>query len=173
LIFNTANIQYQAYPMDGTIPLQDSRYLLYYARDSPIEKPRKSLPETKIDGPASELGLDTLLLQKQEVIDAKVRMILSEIYQRRLMKESNLYRINLDQCSFRNLTFAVGEHLWDKRRLDLERRIIDLEEEKRAEETNYFKDLLFLRKELRESLIERMEEEQKTSVLMSTVDESI
>ena len=172
MILNTASNLYQAYPIPDRIPPHDPEYLLRYTRVHAVEKVDKSLLENKISGPASDPGLDTLLLQKQELVDSKIQMILYEIIQRRLMKDYNLYRINLDQCSFRNLTFAVGEHCWDKRRLDIERRIIDLEEEKRTEQTSYFKDLLFLRKELRESLIERMEEDQKTKMLMGMEGET-
>jgi len=49
----------------------------------------------------------------------------------------------------------------DRRRIELEEKILDLEQEKRREKAGYFRDVLFLRKELRESLIEKLEEEQK------------
>ena len=44
---------------------------------------------------------------------------------------------------------------------------LDLEEQKRKELANYFKDVLFLKKELRESLVEKLEEDQKHGLLMN------
>jgi len=101
------------------------------------------------------------MFQKQEIIDSRIHMLVSEIYQRHTLQNDNLYRISLDQCACRNLIFDMGDHVWDKRRLDFERKIIDLEQEKRRELTSYFKAVLFLRKELRETLIEKLEEKQK------------
>ena len=45
------------------------------------------------------------------------------------------------------------------------------EEEKRKEQTAYFRDILFLRKELRESLIDKLEERQKTDLLLDQKEE--
>jgi len=98
-------------------------------------------------------------------------MLLSEIYQRQTIKKDNLYRINLDQCSFKNLIFDMGDSVWDKRRSELESKIIDLEQEKRREQTSFFGDILFLRKELRESLIEKLEDKQKAGLLINQKEE--
>jgi hypothetical protein len=170
LIFNTASTLYRAQPDSTWTALPDPEYLRAYSTYHPRGNLERSLDEGTPSEVAPELGLDTLLLQRREIVDSKIRMVLSDIYQRRFIKDDNLYRINLDQCSFRNLVFYLGEHCWDKSRMELERRIIDLEEEKRAEEKSYFKDLLFLKKELRESLIEHMEEEQKAKMLSDQVE---
>ncbi len=98
-------------------------------------------------------------------------MLYSEIYERRQIKETNLYRINLDQCCFKNMIYDIGDHLWDRNRVELERRIVDLEQDKRREASNYFRDISFIRKELRESLIEKKEEEQKANLLMNQQEE--
>ncbi len=120
---------------------------------------------------ATGLGLEGLLYQKQEVIDSKIRMVLSEIDQRRLMKDYHLYRIDCDQCSCRNLVYFIGMDYKDRRRVDIEKKIIDLEQEKRRERAAYFRDVLFLRKELRESFIEKLEEEQKAEIFMNPKEE--
>ena len=109
--------------------------------------------------------LTDLLSQRGLLIDSRVDMILADIDQRRMIKETNLYRINLDQCAHRNTIFSRGEDLWDKNRLKLEENILGLEEEKRKEESSYFRDILFLKKELRDFLIEKMEEGQKAALL--------
>jgi len=62
--------------------------------------------------------------------------------------------------------------MWDKKRMDVERKIIDLEQEKRREQTDYFRDILFLKKELRETLIEKLEEKQRLALLAEEAEES-
>jgi hypothetical protein len=120
----------------------------------------------------ADYGLEHLMLQRQDLIFSKIDMLYSEIYERRKIKETNLYRINLDQCCFKSMIYARGDHLWDRSRLELEHNIIGLEQDKRREESNYFRDISFIRKELRESLIEKKEEEQKANLLMNQQEES-
>ncbi|MCX5835740.1 MAG: hypothetical protein NTX62_01975 [Deltaproteobacteria bacterium] len=116
-------------------------------------------------------GLEGLLYQRQEVIDSKIQMVLTEINQRRILKDENLYKIDLDQCTCLNLIYHIGKDYKDKRRVDIEKKIIDLEEEKRREKTTYFRDILFLRKELRESFIEKLEEDQKADIFITKQEE--
>jgi hypothetical protein len=97
-------------------------------------------------------------------------MLYSEIYKRHKVKEMNIYHINLDQCAFRNLIYQTNDYIWDKKRVEFEKKIIDLEQEKRREEANCFKDTLFIQKELRQSLIEKLEEEQKASLFTNQVE---
>lgn len=130
-----------------------------------------SLPYCKTPAPSS-LGLEDFLGLRQGVIDAKIRMILKEIDQRRVLKEDNLYRICLDQCTCRSLIHQLGTTYMDKRSVDLERKTIDLEQEKRQEVTSYFRDILFLRKELRESIIEDLEESQKLNIFINKPEET-
>ena len=120
----------------------------------------------------SSAGLEDLLGQRQDVIDAKIRMILKEIDQRRTLKDDNLYKICLDQCTCKTLIHQLGVHYIDKRWVDLEKKTIDLEQEKRKEITSYFRDILFLRKELRESVIENLEETQKLDIFMNKPEET-
>ena len=119
----------------------------------------------------ADYGLEHLMLQRQDLIFSKIDMLYSEIYERHNIKEANLYQINLDQCCFKNMIYERGDHLWDKNRLELEHKIIDLEQDKRREASNYFRDISFIRKELRESLIEKKEEEQKANLLMNQPEE--
>jgi hypothetical protein len=120
----------------------------------------------------SSLDLEDLLGQRQDVIDAKIRMILKEIDQRRVLKDDNLYKICLDQCTCKTLVHQLGIPYMDKRWVDLEKKTIDLEQEKRQEMTSYFRDILFLRKELRESIIENLEETQKLDIFMNKPEET-
>lgn len=114
-----------------------------------------------------ELDIQTLLNQRGQVIEARVEMILDEIEKRRMIKDRNLSQITRDQCIQRNAILTRGDQVWDKYRVKFEQDILRLETERRKELSSYFKDLLFLRKELRDSLIEKMEEDQKAALLPS------
>lgn len=128
--------------------------------------------ERKAVSYATDLGLEGLLYQKQEVINSKIQMVLTEINQRRIMKDYHIYRIDLDLCTCQNLISFIGTHYKDKRRIDIEKKIIDLDQEKRRERTSYFRDILFLRKELRESFIEKLEENQKAEIFINLPEEN-
>lgn len=109
--------------------------------------------------------------QRRDVIHSKIKMLISEIYNRYELKKENIYQIDLDQCACRNLIYLMGDVYLDRRRIDLERKIIDLGQEKRSEQAGCFKDILFLKKELRESLIEKLEEEQKSDFFTNKAEE--
>ena len=116
-------------------------------------------------------GLDALISQRMDIILSKSHLLLSEIHQRYRLREENLYQISVDQCTCKNLIYLLGDDLMDKRRLDLERQIIGLEQEKRNEKGNYFRDTLFLRKEFRETVIEKLEEDQKAALLTNQLED--
>ena len=115
-------------------------------------------------------GLEGILYQRQEVIDARIKMILSEIDQRRILKEENIHQIGLSQCTCRGMIYELKQRYLDRRVVDLEKKMIDLEQEKRQEQTGYFRDILFLRKELRETIVEKLEEEQKAEFFGSPLE---
>jgi len=117
------------------------------------------------------VDLEHLMLKRGEIMDSKLQMLLSEIYCRHIIKKENLYDISIDQCTCRNLIYFIGNDCLDTKRIELERKIIDLEQEKRKEKAGYFNDILFLKKELRETLIEKLEEEQKAMILNKPEEE--
>lgn len=109
-------------------------------------------------------GLEGLMEQKQRLIHARIRMLDYDLQHRYGLMNQNLYEIALNQCTCRNLIYRIGEDTLDKRRIELERKILDLDQERRREQTDSFRDILFLKKELRDSLIEGLEEQQKASI---------
>ena len=113
----------------------------------------------------SGLGLDDLLAQRADLVDYRVQLIIEEIEERRRILDRNVYAINQDQCAHRNIVLLRGEDIWDKYRFKLEQEILGLEENKRREESAYFRDILFLKRELRDSLIEQKEESHKAAFL--------
>ena len=116
-------------------------------------------------------GLEELMFKRGEIIDSKINLVLSDIYQRREFQHDNAYHICLDQCACRNLINELDEDVWDRNRIELEKKIIDLEQEKRMEQTSYFRDILFLKRELREAMIEKLEENQKTDMFLDQKEE--
>lgn len=137
--------------------------IIYPIEESGSENTKDSLP--------GAFDLTDLIQQKSQLVDSKIQMIVTDIYQRYRLKNDNLYRIYLDQCACRNLAHHLDETLWDRQRLDLEKKMIDLERDLRQEKLWYFRDILFLKKELRESCIERMEEQNKTKMILGNTEE--
>ena len=171
MIFTTTNTNPESQNLPGLYVPLDPRYLYIENQHSVTNRYNTNPLSTDTKAPPYGLGLDHFMYQKQQVILSKILMLNSEIYQRYTLRGQSLYHINLDQCTCRNLIYHIGEDVLDKRRIELEEKIIDLEQEKRKEKGNYFRDILFLRKELRGSLIEKLEEEQKASLLMSQGEE--
>ena len=62
---------------------------------------------------------------------------------------------------------ARGDEFFDRQRIDLENKILDLEAEKRREETALFRDLSFLSKELRFEKVSALEEQHKQALFKS------
>ena len=138
-------------------------YLPYSKSGMPPEFPAIIPAEPPGYFPVStDTSVDSLLAQRGELIDSRMEMILSDIDQRRSIKDKNFYQILVDQCSCKNLIFD-REDIKVPDRLRIEQKIIDLEENKRREEVSYFRDIMFLKRDLRYALIEKMEEEQKCS----------
>ena len=78
------------------------------------------------------------------------------------MQKSNLHQIDEDKTSCRNLinTICDDNYLVPKR-IELEQKVLDLEQEKRKQQVDAFRDLFQLKRELREAVIEELEEKQK------------
>ena len=144
----------------------DPKYVYQYQSSSTLTGDNTYLPVESSSG-GMGAGLDDLMNQRNEVIQSKIQLLVSEIDKRYFLKNENLSGICQDQCSCRNLIYLMGDMYMDRRRIELERKIIDLEQEKRGEKSAYFRDILFIKKELRESLIEKLEENQKTSMFMN------
>lgn len=167
LIINTSNPNYenQNIPITSNYAFPAVKYFYpqrYGYQTANVQYPVSS--PTYEQSPVPSTGLESLLYQRQEVIQAKIQMVLSEINQRRILKDENLSQIDLDQNTCRNIIYRMRRYYVDRQRVDMEKKIIDLEEEKRREKTTYFRDILFLRKELRESFVEKLEEDQKAEL---------
>ena len=144
----------------------DPRYIYRLDHYKTPARYQSNDPQEVQTGITGDMGIEQLFAQKQEIIDSKIQMLYLEMGSRAVLKEKNLYSINYDQCGFRNLIYKMCQYSFDRRRVELERKIIDLEQEKRREEKDFFKDLMFLNKELRFAKIEEMEEKQKQALCL-------
>lgn len=112
-------------------------------------------------------GIEGFLQQKHDVVTYRIQMLYSEMGLRSYINGQILYRINYDQCTCKNLIIARGDEFLDRQRMDLENKILDLEQEKRREETAFFRDISFLNKDLRFARIEALEEKQKQALCLN------
>jgi len=116
-----------------THPLMPSPYP-YTERPSPSYSVtggyQSSLPvDLKKDLFLGNMG-DDFLTQKREIINSKLTLLFTELTNRYRLTKENLSAISYDQCTCRNLISAMDEDRWDRNRLQLEQKIIDLEGEK-------------------------------------------
>ena len=168
MILNTTNNGFDGENPPVLYAPIDPKYI-YPGKENPVSTAYFSDPLSPEDNYQSAgNGLDSLMSQRREIVHSRIQMLVSEIYQRHKLQDENLYKICRDQCDCRNLIFDIGDHIWDNKRMELERKIIDLEKEKRMEQTSYFRDILFLKKEFREALIEELEDRQKADLFMNS-----
>jgi hypothetical protein len=116
---------------------------------------------------ATTPGIEEFLQQKQYINQYQIQMIYAAMGVRSYINGQILYRINYDQCTCRKLIMGRGGIFYDRQRMELENKILDLESEKRREETAFFRDLSFLNKELRFAKIEALEEKHKQALCLN------
>jgi hypothetical protein len=168
--FNTTTRGYAGQDIPGLYIPIDPKYI--YAEANMVDR-RYDRNRSYIDSNNSITGdgFEQLISQRQNLIFSNIEMLYTEIDKRQRIKDMNIYRINIDQCYFKNLIYQMNDNIWDKNRVELERKIIDLEQEKRKEEANCFKDTLFIQKDLRQSLVEKLEEQQKANLFLNQPEE--
>ena len=112
--------------------------------------------------------LDQLMGEKRELLHSKIEMILVGIEERKKIKQENLYKIDIDSCDCTNMIFQMPPYRkygFDKERLTVEKMKKDLEKQKRMEEVNYFRDLALLQKDLKDTIIEYLSEQNKQNLI--------
>ncbi len=113
------------------------------------------------------LSLEGMLGAKIQRREDRIEAVIEAIDKRRLIKEENLYGIERDLCACQNLIFEMGYKVYRRDRdwIGLETRKIDLERDRRMELAAYFRDILFLGKELRDTVEYRRSIEEKAKLL--------
>jgi len=110
---------------------------------------------------------DEIFKDRLDLIRSKLELILLQLDQRKAINQNILYQIDKDSCKVQTLNLAMGPGAYEmgRERLTLEQMQFDLKQQKRMEETGYFKDTGLLNTQLKDTLIEYMEEKQKSALL--------
>ena len=110
---------------------------------------------------------DEIFKDRLDLIRSKLELILLQLDQRKTINQKILYQIDKDSCRVQTLNLEMGPGAYEmgRERLTLEQMQFDLKRQKRMEETGYFKDTGLLNTQLKDTLIEYMEEKQKSALL--------
>jgi hypothetical protein len=110
---------------------------------------------------------DEIFKDRLDLIRSKLELILLQLDQRRTINKKILYQIDTDSCRVQTLNLEMGPGAYEmgRERLTFEQMQFDLKRQKRMEETGYFKDTGLLNTQLKDTLIEYMEEKQKSALL--------
>ena len=110
---------------------------------------------------------DEIFKDRLDLIRSKLELILLQLDQRKAINQKILYQIDMDSCKVQNLYLEMGPGAYEKgrERLTLEQMKFDLKRHKRKEEKGYYKDKGLLNTQLKDTIIEYMEEKQKSALL--------
>ena len=110
---------------------------------------------------------DEIFKNRLDLIRSKLELILLQLNQRKAINQKILYQIDKDSCKVQTLNLEMGPKAYEmgRERLTLEQMQLELKQQKRMEETSYFKDTGLLNTELKDTLIQYMEEKQKNALL--------
>ena len=127
----------------------------------------QTLYQTSTKKDALEEEIDNIFRDKQTLIRSKIELILLQLEQRKKINQEVLYEIDNDSCKAQNLIFEMGYRVYriDRDRITLEKTKLDLESQKRLEGVSYFRDTGMLNRDLKETLIEYLNEVQKTKLI--------
>jgi len=118
---------------------------------------------------SSKGSIEDIFEDRITLIRSKIELLLVQLSERKKIHEDVIYQIDTDSCTAQNLILykASVEQYYGiyRERINIERIKFDLEDQKRRENTNYFRDTALLNRELREALIEYQEEVQKNSLI--------
>ncbi len=144
-------------------PIAGSNYLLNESYLGTVGVMRTERDVSSTENSTVALMLDS----KVDRSDRRIEAVIEAMEKRRLIKEENLSGIEQDICTCRNLIFEMGYKVYRRDRdwIALETRQIDLERDRRMELAAYFRDILLLGKELRDTVEYRRSIEDKTKLL--------
>lgn len=116
--------------------------------------------------------LDSFFTDKLELNRLHVSGLISQIHRRNNMKDENLYRIDKDMMKCQSKLFEI-EHIpkWynaniTRTRNTLEKEILALEKEKRAEYVSWWRDLVLIKKDLINTFKEFKSAEQRQNLVL-------
>ena len=109
-------------------------------------------------------SLDAILNSKKDLLMDKLAMLTQALGERRQIKTDLFQNIQKDSTWCQNQIFGI-EKLYDpKLEREWKRNMLDLNRERRQEQTSYFRDLTMIQQELRDTMLEYIKERQMDSL---------
>jgi hypothetical protein len=110
---------------------------------------------------------DSLFEDRLGLIRSKLELIILQLSERKKINRKILYQIEQDACRVQNLYFELGPKAYEPtgEKLSLEKMRFDLQRQRRNEQSAYFNDVAFLNRELRDTLIQYLDEIQKNQLM--------
>jgi hypothetical protein len=125
-------------------------------------------------GKESSESIDEIFKDRLSLIRSKIELILLQLAQRKEINQKISNQIDEDSCNAQNLIFTMDPKQYQigRDRIQLERIKFDLERQRRMERASYFRDTGFLNKELKDTLIQYLDETQKSSLIGEMEEET-
>ena len=122
---------------------------------------------------SSSDAVDDIFEDRLGLIRSKLDLILLQLRRRKEINQHILYQIDYDSCRVQNLYFDLGDRAYavGADRLTIEKLKLDLERQRRMEQVSYFRDTGMLNTDLKDTLIQYLEEVQKSEFLNGEDDE--
>jgi hypothetical protein len=148
------------------IPPPPTPYPVPYRENRLVNHILETIHQKDLKANRSE-GIEALFKDRLDLMRSRIELLLLLLNQRKEIKERILYKIDEDGCKTQSLIFEMGARAcqMDRERLTLERIKLDLEQQKRMELVNYFRDTGMLNKDLKDALIQYLGETQKRSMI--------
>ena len=110
---------------------------------------------------------DDIFENRLGLIRSKLELILLQLKKRKEINTDILYQIEIDSCRVQSLQFELCPLPYEMGpdKITLEKMKLDLQRQKRMEQVSYFKDTGFLNRDLKETLIQYLEEVQKSDLI--------
>ena len=155
-----------------------------FSRQEDLLTKSKNL-EDRTSGNNNDL-INTFFSDKVAMVRATLENILSQIEERKRIKEKNVVSIRKDMCKCQSylleieaLTKLLYTHdiSMGRRRTNLDGQMFSLKKDLRAEELSYWRDLVFLKKEFMETLKEYQAAKKRKGLLstnyLNTLEEKV
>lgn len=129
-------------------------------------------PAIDEENPSGFDSLDSFFTEKLALDKLHISGLISQIYKRNEIKDSNLYKIDTDIIKCRTQLFEIENipKLYDstiaRTKNTLEREILSLEKEKRAEYVSWWRDLVLVKRDLINTLKEFKSSEKRLDLIM-------
>lgn len=154
-----------------SFPIEPYQLPFIYCKDYIIPKDLEK--ESALNGDYSISSIDTIegfFNNKKEGIELAVKNILSQLNQRIKIRDSHLEEIEKGICRIGTIllrydVFNTGDFIINRDTSRLYREVLNFEREKRMEETNFWRDIVLLRKDLIDLLREYKTESWKERLI--------